>query len=241
MAALLVSVRSAAEALDALAGGAAIIDVKEPDRGPLGRAEVGVWRAVRRLVPTSTLVTVALGELADWRDDSVGPADYEGIALRKLGPAGCRAGWADAWARARSVGEGGPAWVAVAYADWEAARAPHPVEIIEAALVTCDCAGVLIDTWEKGRANPLDATWSPLLRRVRGGDKFVALAGGLDVATIARLAPLEPDIFAVRGAACGRGERRGMIDADRVAELAKAVDRASPVKSGDDRRFGRFS
>ena len=34
---LLVSVRSAAEAATALAGGADLIDVKEPSRGPLGR------------------------------------------------------------------------------------------------------------------------------------------------------------------------------------------------------------
>ena len=36
---LLVSVRSAAEALSALAGGADVIDVKEPNRGSLGAAD----------------------------------------------------------------------------------------------------------------------------------------------------------------------------------------------------------
>ncbi len=39
---LLVSVRSGAEASTALAGGAAIIDVKEPLHGPLGRAPIAV-------------------------------------------------------------------------------------------------------------------------------------------------------------------------------------------------------
>ena len=38
---LLVSVRSAAEAEEALAGGAALIDVKEPANGPLGKAPQG--------------------------------------------------------------------------------------------------------------------------------------------------------------------------------------------------------
>ena len=45
---LLVSVRSAAEAEAALLGGADVIDVKEPDRGPLGRADDAVIAAVVR-------------------------------------------------------------------------------------------------------------------------------------------------------------------------------------------------
>ena len=48
MAGLLVSVRSAEEARAALAGGATVIDIKEPDRGPLGRAEPEVWQQVAR-------------------------------------------------------------------------------------------------------------------------------------------------------------------------------------------------
>ena len=38
MSGLLVSVRNVEEALAALEGGASLIDVKEPSRGPLGRA-----------------------------------------------------------------------------------------------------------------------------------------------------------------------------------------------------------
>ena len=58
MTALLVSVRSAAEALTALAGGAALIDAKEPASGSLGRADDAVIRDIvtavagwRRSVP----------------------------------------------------------------------------------------------------------------------------------------------------------------------------------------------
>ena len=39
---LLVSVRSAGEAVDALAGGCQILDVKDPSRGSLGRADDSV-------------------------------------------------------------------------------------------------------------------------------------------------------------------------------------------------------
>ena len=43
--ALLVSVRDAAEAGNAVAGGAALIDVKEPARGALGRADDAIVAA----------------------------------------------------------------------------------------------------------------------------------------------------------------------------------------------------
>ena len=47
---LLVSVRCAEEATAALAGGADIIDVKEPRRGSLGRADDRVIREVMEVV-----------------------------------------------------------------------------------------------------------------------------------------------------------------------------------------------
>src|SRR5947209_7857771 len=87
---LLVSVRSAEEARAALEGGAAVIDVKEPDRGPLGRADPSIWAEVRAAVPMATPVSVALGELYEWvGDDAPGdlsPLDASaGFTYRKLG------------------------------------------------------------------------------------------------------------------------------------------------------------
>jgi (5-formylfuran-3-yl)methyl phosphate synthase len=60
---LLVSVRSAAEAEAALEGGASLIDVKEPSRGSLGRADEAVVRAVVQTVAGRRPVSAALGEL----------------------------------------------------------------------------------------------------------------------------------------------------------------------------------
>ena len=68
---LLVSVRSAAEAEAALRGGADVIDVKEPGRGPLGRADDAVIADVVRLVAGRRPVSAALGELC--RDPSSVP------------------------------------------------------------------------------------------------------------------------------------------------------------------------
>lgn len=60
---LLVSVRDAAEAQDARAGGAAIIDVKDPGAGPLGAASVDEAARIAMAVAGSLPLTLACGEL----------------------------------------------------------------------------------------------------------------------------------------------------------------------------------
>jgi (5-formylfuran-3-yl)methyl phosphate synthase len=223
---LLVSVRSAAEARAAVEGGASVVDVKEPDRGPLGRASVATWREVRAAVPESIPVSVALGELSDWDDRQAGIAkDFEGIAFRKLGLAGVGFDWKTDWARVRAIEPGDTRWVAVAYADWQSARAPHPIDVLEASLQTSDCSGLLVDTFDKTKPNPLEVTtfWENWVKRAQQNDRFVALAGGLDLAKMVRLAPLRPDLFAVRGASCDHSDRRGTVRRERVAELVRAI------------------
>jgi uncharacterized protein (UPF0264 family) len=228
---LLVSVRSDREAAIALAGGASVIDIKEPDRGPLGCADTQVWRAVQAVVAKQVPVSVALGELADWIRPAaerplIGPDRFAGLAYRKLGLAHAGPDWERAWTELRRAWGTGPPWIAVVYADWTRAEAPHPDAVREAALAAEDCAGILIDTWDKSRPSPLavDRTWRHWFARARRGRPLlIALAGGLDGAAILKLAPLGPDLFAVRGAACTGGNRQGLIDRDRVAGLVALV------------------
>jgi uncharacterized protein (UPF0264 family) len=225
MPALLVSVRSAEEARAALAGGAAVIDVKEPARGPLGRADVSTWKAVVAAVQGAAPVSVALGELSEWPGAlPVGPAEWAGLAFRKLGLASVGSDWRREWSGLVAAGPGGPHWIAVAYADWRAAAAPCPDEILDAALQEAGCRGILLDTWDKSRPSEVDLSWGPWVRRAQAGSLLVALAGGLDEAAIRRLTPLEPDLFAVRGAACGAAGRTGRIDTECVASLVRAID-----------------
>src|SRR5262245_20705546 len=84
MAALLVSVRDVAEVGPALEGGAALIDVKEPANGALGRASAEVCAQVVAAVAGRAPVSAALGELLDGGADC--PA---GVAYAKYGLAGC--------------------------------------------------------------------------------------------------------------------------------------------------------
>jgi (5-formylfuran-3-yl)methyl phosphate synthase len=228
LAQLLVSVKSAQEARTALEGGASIIDVKEPDHGSLGMARWSVWREVHTAVGTAAPISVALGELPDWLDtDCPMPptSAWTGISYRKLGLAGSGVDWPNDWrsVRFRLGDDRGPAWIAVVYADWEAARAPHPNSILELAIQTDCVGGVLVDTRDKTRPADFTERWVSLSQRVRQAGKLLALAGGVDRQSIASLGRLAPDIVAVRGAACVDGNRRLTIELARVADLARSV------------------
>jgi uncharacterized protein (UPF0264 family) len=216
---LLVSVRSAAEAAAALAGGAALIDVKEPARGSLGRADDGVITAVLRAVAGRRPVSAALGELREGR-----PAPAVSLAFAKWGLAGCggRRHWTGELTQAACRLPPGCRPVAVAYADWQRAGAPAPAQVC-AFVCARRWGAFLIDTWRKDGTTLLD--WLPfdelqeLRDRCRGAGVAVALAGSLGAEQLRPLHPLRPDWFAVRGAACRDGRRIATIDADRVRRL----------------------
>jgi uncharacterized protein (UPF0264 family) len=260
---LLVSVRSAAEAEAALAGGAGLIDVKEPARGALGRADAAVIAAVVRAVGGRRPVSAALGELAEGgaasprsqallgnagreaplprptgaeaapagglRSGASRPAfpsrawerEARGLSYAKWGLAGCD-DWRLALLRAAAELPGGCRPVAVAYADWGRAAAPPPADVCAFA---CErhFGAFLLDTCGKDGSTLLDWCSLPELiemrQRCRGSGVPVALAGSLGVEQMGALRPLDPDWFAVRGAACRGGRRTAPIDAGRVRRL----------------------
>lgn len=232
---LLVSVRSVAEACEALAGGADVIDLKEPARGPLGWTDPALWAAVRAALAPDVPLSVALGEVTDWEPGgdapAVGGTPFQGLTYRKLGLAGLGpdAGWPVRWRRVRQRLGPGPGWIAVIYADWQRARAPTPWQVVTEALACNEVVGVLVDTWDKQTAAPdlSGADWAGWLAPVQRSGRRLALAGRLDAAALARPRGFRPDLFAVRGAACQAGDRRGAVARDQVAALVAAV-RALP-------------
>jgi uncharacterized protein (UPF0264 family) len=243
---LLVSVRSAEEAAAALAGGADLIDVKEPSRGSLGRADDATIAAVVRAVAGRRPVSAALGELRDHPS----PCTLSGLAYVKWGLAKLRTAFVDEEQPAggrgcrradgfRDLEEALAAQrasnpdcrcVLVAYADWQRAHAPEPETVCRlAARLGTD--GLLLDTFHKDGRALLD--WltveqaADLCRRCRRHGLKIALAGSLGRDEIAGLRRLSPDWFAVRGAACRDGRRDSGIDAERVRRLAQLI--AEPV------------
>ncbi len=229
MSRLLVSVRSVAEAEAALTGGAEVIDVKEPARGPLGRAPAETIAAVIRSIAGRRPVSAALGELCEEAEPP--PA---GLVFWKWGLAGCgdRTEWrrelVAAAERGRTTASAGRL-VAVAYADWQRARSPEPAAVAAFA-GEHGCGALLLDTWGKDGMTLLDwLSLTEICGLCRGAGVPVALAGSLGLDQIRRLLPARPAWFAVRGAVC-RGGRLGPIDATRVAELAGLL-RASDARA----------
>jgi uncharacterized protein (UPF0264 family) len=228
---LLVSVRNAAEAIAALAGGAEVIDVKEPSRGPLGAADHATMADVALTVNGRALVTAAVGELFDLiADRAVSQRSDvpEGFSLFKIGLAGCRdlPNWQGHWHQmvetmSQFNAEARP--VAVAYADWRAARSPDPNDVLSIALDYA-CPALLIDTWDKSAGTLFDAWRETSLHKfvqlVRSHDLTVVLAGSLSDATFERAVTLGADFVAVRSAACDGG-RNGTVSAERVRALKR--------------------
>jgi uncharacterized protein (UPF0264 family) len=235
---LLVSVRSAAEAEAALAGGAGLIDVKEPSRGSLGRADAAVLAAVLDMVAGRRPVSAALGELKE----GTRPISPEGDTGRvptfvKWG----LAGYGIAADRRRDLLHAASLLpspcrpVAVAYADWRRAAAPSPADVCAFA---CEhrWGAFLIDTWQKDGSTLLD--WcslhdlSAMRARCRAAGVPVALAGSLGADQIRDLRALRPDWFAVRGAVCHQGVRTQLIDADRVRRLVDLLGERVTAATG---------
>ncbi|MGL4463712.1 MAG: (5-formylfuran-3-yl)methyl phosphate synthase [Planctomycetia bacterium] len=248
---LLVSVRSAEEAEAALVGGADVVDVKEPDRGPLGAADDAVIAAVvevvaafnadrRRDDPRKPPVwaTAALGELGDWTAGGRDPATLpDGLAMVKVGMAGC----SDPTNRASSPLRNfflyheflrrlplGLPLTPVAYADYERAAAPTLSAVAMLALTLPQKSPfLLIDTYVKDGLGLWEwltpAEIGALVDRLAVRRIGVALAGSLREADFPAALTCRPSVVAVRGAACAEGDRTGRVTAERVAALRKTL------------------
>jgi len=217
---LLVSVRSAREAREALAGGANLIDVKEPSAGPLGRAQQQVIDEVVAAVGGRVSVSAALGELAEWKAEP----PPTGIQFVKWGLANL-AGNVRAAVQTLIGWEGAGRPVLVAYADFHRANSPPPDILV---MLACQLrfSAFLFDTAVKDGSTLLDWIEPVVLTRMRSDLAIagvrVALAGSLGASEITALALLAPDWFAVRGAACDGG-RTGQISRRRVRDLSDLI------------------
>ena len=120
----------------------------------------------------------------------------------------------------------GAGLVAVAYADHALANSPEPDAVLKYA-ASRGLEYFLLDTFDK-RAGRLTDWLSPerlraLVVLAQEQCVRVALAGSLRVGDFAPMAELGADILAVRGAACERGRRDGVVAAAAVAALRRTM------------------
>ena len=233
---LLVSVRSADEVGPALAGGADIIDAKEPDRGSLGAVDRDVLSRILQRVPDDRGVSVALGDVS--RPEEVGAAIH-GLELPqrtsrtylKLGFAGVRSPDQIGLLIEHAVSvtsrmAAPPRIVAVAYADSERAGTMPPALILSLA-EAAGAAAVLLDTHGKDGRGLLE--WLPSgalvdwVALARQAGLLAALAGSLRPGDLALVGRAHPDVVGVRGAVCSGG-RQGQVSEDRVRRFRLALE-----------------
>ena len=236
---LLVSVVSAEEARRALAGGADIIDVKDPNEGSLGAPSPRIVSEVVREVGGAAPVSVALGDLPNLPHTAAlaaRGAALSGATYLKLGLRGVRE-VDDAVALVRAVGDAlGPetAVIAAAYADAGALDPPALApawlpELVERAAVS----GVLVDTCVKdgrGLYHWLsEAELADLIARTRSAGATFGVAGQL---TRGQLRRVPADVVGVRSAVCPGGDRAAGLDTELVGAAAAELRAGSVINPG---------
>jgi (5-formylfuran-3-yl)methyl phosphate synthase len=235
---LLVSVVCADEARAAAAGGADIIDVKDPREGALGAPSPRTLERVVAAVDGRAPVSVALGDLPDLPHTAALAARGAaacGVDYVKVGLRGTRS-LQDAIAVVAAVADAVPATTAViaaAYADGATADPPalDPALLPELVRAT-GIAGALIDTLVKdgrglyGSLSPAAVT--ELAVRTRAAEGSFGVAGQLRAGEL-RLVPA--DIVGVRSAACRGGDRTATLDPELVESLIAEL-RAGAVSPG---------
>jgi len=225
---LLVSVANADEAAAALAGGADIIDAKDPCAGALGAVPARVLRDIRNVVGHARPVTAALGDASDARAIECAAREYSGAGavFVKIGFAGIdtasriEALVAAAVSGARS-GDAQAGVVAVVYADADPASSVAFDGILSAAAHS-GAEGILVDTADKDgpglRQLVTAATLARWVGDARAAGLFMAVAGRLTTDDLVFVRDSGADIAGVRGAACDGG-RTGRVSAEKVRLL----------------------
>ena len=225
---LLVSARNAADAAAALAGGADIVDTKEPSAGALGAVTIDVLREMLSAVDAACPVSAALGDANDVAaiERDVRARAAEGVAFVKIGFAGMTDVVRVTEIIASAVGAARAhacAVVAVGYADAERVGGIGCDALLDAA-TRGGAAGFLIDTADKAGPALLQLAPPSVLRRYVSAahDRrlSIAMAGKLSSADLAVIRDVGADIAGVRGAAC-HADRESAISEARVRVLAQ--------------------
>ena len=233
---LLVSVTDVHEAVEAVLGGADIIDVKNPDEGSLGARGPAVIRAVREAVPPHLPVSAALGDLPDIPGTAalaalgaaVAGADYVKIGLADISSAPRAAGLLKevlhavaAWHRTVRV-------VAVGFADGPRLGTIGPEGAADAA-AQAGVHGCMLDTLDKSSGRGLLQLLSladlhRFVDRLHRAGMEAALAGSIRAEEIPLVAKTGAGIVGVRAAACSGDRRTGRVTRERVAWLKHVIE-----------------
>ena len=235
---LLISSMNEKEAVEAIAGGADIIDVKNPKEGALGANFTWLIKRIREITPKNCEVSCALGDVPNLPGAislaALGAATT-GVDYVKAGLYGLKTP-KEAVYLMQNVTKAVKDWnpsikvVATGYADARRVGAVSPLLIPEIARkAQADVA--MIDTAIKDGKNLFTFLTIDQLRSfVDAAHDYglkAALAGSLKKEDLPTVHASGADVVGLRGAACTHGDRvNGQIIRGKVQELVEVVKRA---------------
>jgi uncharacterized protein (UPF0264 family) len=221
------------EARAALAGGADILDVKNPKEGSLGANFPWAIRAVVDLAEGKVPVSATIGDL-DYKPGTASlaalGAAVSGADFIKAGLLGIRT-----QEQAEEMLEGivkavkdydpGKKVVAAGYSDYVRANSVSPM-LLPGAAAKAGADLVMVDTAVKDGKSTFEFMGEQELKDfISSGHAEgleVALAGTIGFEHLELLKRLNPDIIGVRGIVCG-GDRRSAVQAELVEKLMRAL------------------
>ena len=223
------------EALEAITGGADIIDVKNPYEGSLGANFPWVIKRIREITPGNIQVSCTIGEVPNLPGSmslaALGAASL-GVDYIKVGLCGFKTAQ-EAICFLQSVNRAAKECnpkiklVAVGYADAERAGSLAPMIITEIASKS-DVDVAMLDTAIKDDKSLFNfLTIHQLEKFVSSSHKLgleAALAGSLRKQDLPIVYRLGADIAGSRGAACTNNDRvKGQITEKQVRELVEII------------------
>lgn len=226
MTGFLASVTSMQEAEIALAGGADILDLKDPSQGALGALPAEIIAACVAGIARRRIVSATAGDLAMEPDvvcNAVKRLAACGVDIVKIGlfPGG------DASACISALREEtvrGTRLVAVMFAD------QSPDFSLVGPLRDAGFTGAMLDTADKfagGLRRHLDGdVLADFVQSTKTSGLMSGLAGSLHLEDVAPLAALGPDYLGFRGGICDHG-RQSALCPERLHAVRSAIDNAN--------------
>jgi uncharacterized protein (UPF0264 family) len=238
---LLISPKNETEAAEAIAGGADIIDVKNPKEGPLGANFPWVIRRIRQITPENIEVSCTLGEVPNLPGSmalaALGAATT-GVNYVKAGLYGLKT-LEEAVYLMQGVTKAAKDFnpsikvVVSGYADATRICTVDPLIVPEiASKAHADIA--MIDTAVKDGKSLFTFLTQPQLRlfveTTHSYGLKAALAGSLQKEDLPVVYALGVDVVGLRGAVCTLSDRvNGRITREKVREVAEVVKRVEKL------------
>jgi len=232
---LLVSVRGKVEAMEAVKGGAHIVDAEYP-KSALGTPyPLNIW-TIRKSVPKRVLVSTNIGEEQARRSTAAQAAlgvATAGADIIKVGLAGMD--HKEASYLARSIVRTVKHWyprkrvIPTFFADTKLANILDPIEEAPALASKVKADGVLIDTFDKSKGKRLVDyyDYDDIRQFVRACHKRRTeawIAGSITKNELLFFWKTGVDVICVRGAACGKtDDRMGKVKREIVKELVETI------------------